>query len=61
MSDKTTFVKISNREIYESVQALHVKVDKLTQKQAIHEKVLGLGGAVLAVIAGLLFEHVIKK
>jgi hypothetical protein len=60
MADKTTFVKISNREIYESVQALHGKVDKITQRQGIHEKLLNIGGAILVILTGILTQHVSK-
>ena len=60
MADKTTFVKITNREIYESILRLHSKVDKIGNRQALIEKATAIGGAILTILAGFLFEHITK-
>lgn len=61
MADKTTFVKITNKQIYDKIEALSVKLDAICEKQAIHEKILVVGAGILSMLAGLILTHIVNK
>ena len=60
MEKEKTFVKISNREIYDSLGALHTKVDKLEADNRTIRGMLAVGGAVIAAIGGLFGQHLMR-
>ena len=59
MTDKT-FIKVTNKEIYEEIKDLHKKLDKVLQKQRISFWMAGIALGAVSTLIGFFFEHLNK-
>jgi len=55
--DAQTFIKITNREIYDSLQQLHIKVDKIDSRGRLHQVLIGGAFTLIAALSGFLWKH----
>jgi hypothetical protein len=55
-----TFIKVTNKDIYDSLQILHVKVEKLDGKVNNHKSLIYGAFAILSLVVTLIAAHIMQ-